>query len=241
MTPFHEEFLSRVPADLWSRSGEVFYSGRSAFATEAPLYILGLNPGGDPSRQATETVRASVEAARSRSVDIWSSYADASWNGRPPGTAKMQPRVRHLMTGLGLDIRETPASNVVFVRAAREAHLKAEKAALLRSCWPVHEAVIDRLCVGVVVCLGRTAGAWVRSMVGANDLVEWWSETNRRRWTSRTHASANGLQVVTLTHPSVADWTSSNADPAGLVASALERAQVSRGSRQSAASGVIAA
>jgi len=241
MSPFHEEFLSLVPADLRSLSGEVFYSGRSAFATKAPLYILGLNPGGDPSRQAAETVGMSVEAARSRSVDTWSSYADESWNGRPLGAAKMQLRVRHLMTGLGLDIRETPASNVVFARTARESHLKVDKAALLRSCWPVHEAVIDRLRVGVVVCLGRTAGAWVRSMVGADVLVDRWSETNRRRWMSRTHASADGLQVVTLTHPSVADWTSSDADPTALVASALARAPVSRGSRRSAASGVIAA
>ena len=37
-----------IPAQLMTRSGKVFYSGRNAFATSHGLYVLGENPGGDP-------------------------------------------------------------------------------------------------------------------------------------------------------------------------------------------------
>jgi len=44
-----ETFASRIPAALLPRSGKVFYAGRAAFAAPHPLYVLGVNPGGDPS------------------------------------------------------------------------------------------------------------------------------------------------------------------------------------------------
>lgn len=223
LTKFHDDLLTLVPDSLRERSGEVFYSGRAAFARPAPLYLLGLNPGGDPIRQASETVGRSLDEARSRAKDRWSSYADESWGGRPPGTAKMQPRVLHMMDRLGLDVRQVPASNVVFVRTTREAALKSEKAALLRDCWSVHQSVVDNLGVCVVACMGGTAGEWVRSMVGADTLIDSWSETNARRWTSWTHSGPSGIQVVTLTHPSIAAWNSEDADPSALVAAALAR------------------
>jgi hypothetical protein len=43
-----EDFAALVPRALGSRSGEVFYSGRSAFGRPAELYLIGINPGGDP-------------------------------------------------------------------------------------------------------------------------------------------------------------------------------------------------
>jgi hypothetical protein len=145
MSAVHDELLSLVPRDLHAESGAVFYSGRAAFGAPSSLYLLGLNPGGDPLRQGDETIGAHIDAARRRTAELWSSYADDSWGGRPPGTAKMQPRVLHLIRGLGLDVRRTPASNVAFVRTSREADLVSRKAQLLRACWPVHEAVIGRL------------------------------------------------------------------------------------------------
>jgi uracil-DNA glycosylase len=84
--------------------------------------------------------------------------------------------------------------------------------------------VIESLGVRVVACMGGTAGSWAREMLGAHDLVESWSEANGRRWTSFTHAGPSGVQVVTLTHPSIAAWNSATADPSALVANALNRA-----------------
>ena len=220
----HDEFLKLVPAYLYERSGRVFYSGRSAFDGKRPLYLLGLNPGGDPVRQAEETISRSIVTAKARSEDDWSAYADESWRGRAPGTAPLQPRVLHLLKRVGHDARSVPASNVVFVRSSRESDLARDKSAWLRACWPVHDRVIRALGVAVVACMGGTAGAWAREMLSAHEPVERWSEDNDRRWTSCTHQAPSGIQVVTLTHPSVAAWNSHGADPSALVVAALRRA-----------------
>ena len=51
-----EDFAKNIPSDLQHKSGIVFYSGRIAFSGRRELYILGLNPGGNPTEQANETV-----------------------------------------------------------------------------------------------------------------------------------------------------------------------------------------
>lgn len=214
--------LGSIGMGIRARSGSVFYSGRSAFAAEAPLYILGLNPGGKPERQAAETVEADLEQFGSQSPD-WSAYADEEWEGRPAGTCGMQPRVLHMLARLNLDPRRVPASNVVFVRSRNEKALQAEKSSLLNACWPVHAAVIDTLRVRTILCFGGTAGRWTRERVDAHELVDSYSETNLRGWTSVAHRAPDGRVVVTVTHPSRADWSNPEADPSPLVARMLAR------------------
>ena len=106
----------------------------------------------------------------------------------------MQARISHLSRRLGLDLHDIPASNVNFLRTGREKGLGAEKAPLLRACWPVHARVIETLGVDVIVCLGQTAGNWVGTMIGATVLLDRWSETNDRRWTSVVHGSPVGFR-----------------------------------------------
>jgi len=222
-----EDFAELVPSALRQRSGAVFYSGRAAFESQSDLYILGLNPGGNPSRQAAETVQANIDASLQRAASDWSAYVDDSWNGKRPGSWKMQPRIRHLLARLQRDPRRTPASNVVFTRSAREADLLHEKQALLEACWPLHRTVIQALNVKVVICLGRTAGRWVRDATGAQKVQENFREDNARGWISQAHSNESGLQVVTLTHPSIAAWKVEATDPTSLVRSALSRAGIS--------------
>jgi hypothetical protein len=220
-----EEFLKLVDPSIFDRSGSVFYSGRTAFSNPSPVYLLGLNPGGDPTRQADETIRRSIADAVDRQAADWSAYVDESWNGKPPGTFRMQPRIRHLLGSLGLDPRRVPASNVVFVRSTRESDLEDEKAFLLEACWPVHRAVIERLGVRAVLCLGGTAGKWVRDGLGAHQPVDQFQEDNARRWTSQAHRNASDQFVVTLTHPSIAAWNVESSDPTPMVARILATAQ----------------
>lgn len=136
----------------------------------------------------------------------------------------MQPRVLHMMSALGLDPRRVPASNVVFVRSAREADLERDKSVLLASCWPVHRAVIEGLGVRTILCMGGTAGRWVRGELGAHELVGCFREDNLRRWTSEAHRNADGQYVVTLTHPSIAAWNNPKTDPTPLVKRVLAMA-----------------
>lgn len=214
--------LNSIPTPLLSQSGKVFYSGRGAFSAPRDLYILGLNPGGDPQVQATETIRADLLRFREGPA-WWSDYADESWNGAPPGTWGMAPRVLHMLASLDLDPRAVPASNVIFVRSSTEAMLERNKESLLQACWPVHHAVIDGLGVRAVLCFGGTAGRWLRERLGADRQVDSFEETNRRGWRSEAHAARDGKMVLTLTHPGRANWCNPDADPTCLVRRALAR------------------
>ncbi len=215
--------LDELGEDITKRPGDVFYSGYQAFATDNPVYILGLNPGGSGDPQSPFTVERHINDFRARATP-WSKYCDEIWEGAAePGTWGMQPKVLHMMREVGLDPRTTPASNLIFVRTPTEAHLESEAFALAQACWSVHEAVIESLRVRVIVCFGVTAGTWVRKKIGAYQKIDEFVETNRRGWTSRTHIGQTGLQVITLTHPSRANWCNPDADPSCLVRRAIER------------------
>lgn len=214
--PAIEAALDALPASLLARSGKVFYAGRAAFSAASNLYVLGLNPGGDPLAQASETIDASRSRFRQCRAS-WSAYIDESWEGAPPGTWGMQPRVLHLLRCLDLDPHAVPASNVVFARTATETKLKDEKHSLLAGCWPVHRAVIEALSVRLVACFGGTAGRWVRDQLEAHDRVDGYKETNSRRWSSAAHRARDGRVVLTLTHPGRANWCNPNSDPTPLV------------------------
>lgn len=135
----------------------------------------------------------------------------------------MQPRVLHLLNHLGLDPQLVPASNVVFVRSATEEALRDEKAKLLKSCWPVHQAVIEALGPRTILCFGSTAGHWVREALNVQTRVANFREKNARGWTSEAHTGVDGKCVITLTHPGRADWRNPDADPTPLVRQMLDR------------------
>ena len=214
--------LANLPQEIKDRSGAVFYSGQDAFSVDRPLYILGLNPGGSPKEQAAETIERDL-ATWSDMASPSSRYLDESWQGKAPGTHGMQPRLRHMFDRLGVDLRETPASNLVFVRSTSEADLAAEKEWLIRTCWPVHKAVIDSLNIQTILCLGGTTGRWVREVLGATKLAGSFRETNARGWISEAHSGSDGRWVVTVTHPGRVDWRNPAADPTPLVERALNR------------------
>lgn len=214
--------LDALPQDLTVRSGSVFYSGQAAFTGTPPLYILGLNPGGNPVAQGAETIERDIKEWPERPYR-WSRYLDESWRGDAPGTHGMQPRLAHLLRNLDLDPREIPASNVVFVRTASEAHLKREVTTLLPACWTFHRAVIASLGIRTVLCLGGTAGKWARQMLGAETPLGHWSERNGRGWKGTGYLARDGKAVITLPHPGRADWRNPLADPSEFVRGILQR------------------
>jgi hypothetical protein len=211
------QLIERIPTTLISRSGAVFYSGRDSFTRLSPIYILGLNPGGDPVLQSAETIAANISEWLHEWPARRSAYVDERWRNMEAGTCGMQPRVTYLLHALGQDPQMVPSSNVVFVRTATERELEAEKRVLLDTCWQFHEAVIDSLSVRMVICFGQTAGAWVRERLSASELAGAFREKNKRGWTNQVHANSSGLLIATLTHPSRADWRNPAADPSPML------------------------
>lgn len=216
--------LDRLPSALGKRSGSIFYSGPAAFSTPSAIYVLGLNPGGSATKMADRTIDRQFADWRQVN-EPWSAYVDEEWQGKPKGTHGMQPRIRHMFEGLGLDLRNVPASNVVFARSNNEKALKAEKAELLEQCWPVHEAVIGALGIHTILCFGSTAGRWVRDAIGAHRVIGSFTEQNKRKWKSQAHEAPDGRTVVTLTHPGRADWRNPDADPTPLIRSVIARSR----------------
>jgi hypothetical protein len=217
-----DALVQLIPEQLTSRSGAVFYSGREAFSGIRPLYILGINPGGDPVARAEQSVKRHTDSVLHEKPTNWSEYRDESWgHGARRGTWRMQPRVLHLLSVLGLDPGVVPASNIVFLRSSCENSIEGKLREWAKACWPFHLRAIERLQVKVVLCFGKSAGRWVREQLGADTPVGEFIERNNRRWTSTAHRSAGGITVITSTHPSRADWTSPLTDPSELVRQAL--------------------
>ncbi|WP_155998004.1 hypothetical protein [Thioalkalivibrio sp. ALMg13-2] len=216
-----EQLANFIPTSVMSRSGSVFYSGRSAFTGNRQLYLLGLNPGGSPELQSNETIQWHTERVLQEKPKEWSEYQDEKWLGKPAGTHGLQPRVLHLLGELNLLPRNVPASNVVFVRTAREQELKNEFVDLAEECWPFHAHVMRELNIKTVLCFGHTAGNWVREKIEASEPIGIFEERNKRKWKSRAFKNKDGISVVVATHPSIAAWNTPAANPVSLVRRAL--------------------
>lgn len=219
-----EDFYQLVPAHLRARSGSIFYSGRRAFTDPAQVYILGLNPGGEvvdrPDLHGM-TVESHTQGLLAKASLEWSEFIDSGWGKDAPGASYVQRRVRYVMDELGLDLRQVPASNAIFVRTRSEEEIGKEKTRLLEDCWPLHEAVIQRLDVQLVVCMGGTVGGWVRRKLGAGALLDRDQERNGRRWKSTLHANERGQLVATVPHPSRMKWDCEESNPSPLLKRAL--------------------
>lgn len=214
-----EDFAKNIPSDLQRKSGMVFYSGRTAFSGHRELYILGLNPGGDPTKQASETVAWHTSKVLNEKPDTWSEYSDESWEGKLPGKHRMQPRILHLLKNLNLEPGEIPSSNIVFERSRGVSDIAWRQ--FSEVCWSFHCEVINRLQPRVILCLGAQAGDFVRKKTCAIDQIDCFVENNNRRWKSICFANHEGLKVIRVTHPSWVDWTTPEADPSELVLQAL--------------------
>jgi uracil-DNA glycosylase family 4 len=214
-----EIFAKRIPKDFFSKSGKVFYSGRKAFDDKVPIYLLGINPGGDPTIRSEETVESHTQYVLNMANSDWSAYRDESWGG-PPGTSGMQPRVLHLLKNLKIPAGNVPASNLVFVRSCREREINGKLTELCEIFWPFHKYVIEQLNPTVVICFGKTAGNFVCKKLNAKEQIDQFTEMNNRRWTSKAYVNAE-RKIIVVTHPSVADWTARDTDPTELVKRAL--------------------
>lgn len=216
-----QDIARHIPQEMYDESGLVFYSGRDAFASKKPLYTIGINPGPLHEKDAPQTVGAHTQQVLREKPADWSEYRDEPWDGKSPGTCRMQPRMLHLFRQLGLSAGQVPSSNLIFVRSANVKEISGQFEDLANLCWPVHAAAIRHISPSVILCLGGDVGAYVRRKLGANRLVCTFTERNHRKWKSKWFRSDDGQSVVTVAHPGRASWMNSKADPSPLVKDAI--------------------
>lgn len=219
-----EDIAAHIDPKLRPVSGKVFYSGRAAWRMIGGVYVLGFNPGGDPATNSAETVRTHTDYVLTQAPCQWSAYSDESWKGRAAGQAPLQRRLQHLLSALGFDPRKVPSSNLIFSRSRRSADLGMASETLVDLCWPVHQAVMFNLRPKAIICLGIDTGDRVRKRLGATQAIGAFREQNDRGWISFAWKSSAGLMVFSLTHPSIADWTTPQCDPSKMVKDLLSDA-----------------
>ena len=221
-----DDFINLIPDSLLNQPGEVLQSGRQAFAEPSDIYIIGYHPGGNPE-EAPYTVGESIDLVLNHRAAEWSAYLDESWDGKPPGSRPLQRRIAHLCGGLGLNPRKVPASHLIFQRWD-EANkpspgTQREWAA---ECWPFHQGGIEQLGVKILVCLGSYARGWVlkKERETGVEPQRFDSFTAQNKWAWQSYAyQAGNRYILTLTHPTWADWINPNADPTELVKRTLSK------------------
>lgn len=203
MTPLGvaEIIQSALPEELYKKPGAVLSSGVSTL-TDGSVYIMGLNPGGDPSKITEPIVRliAPADGTSAYTHDCWQPkciepqpcrHLDSSGATRPEYLVRHQRNMIALAAALGATPSTLFSANAVFARSTRKATLYDQTGLSLEDwwdhCWPVHQQFLAIVRPRLILTLGygekSSAFGLLRSRCGyptAAPLVEegrksgWW-------------------------------------------------------------------
>jgi hypothetical protein len=174
-------------------SGKVSYSGRNAYSSPARLYILGVNPGGDPAKYGGETVG---EHTRQIIHEL-----PADWSGVPRrGLGGCAARGRTAWRRASCTSSEGSGSSPDrYLRAtcssfapAGRSTSRSVRGSSRTSVGSSTPASWRELKPRTILCLGATAGGYVRRQLRANRVVGQFVEQNDRRWKSQAFDGAQG-------------------------------------------------
>lgn len=151
-------------ASLADTPGKVLYSS-AATLDPFPIYFLGTNPAG----ALPSTLAQSIDHIDSGLNE----YLDYSWEGRPPGQAKLQKQVTRFLLGLGFEPRDVPASNIVMTRSTGiTTHQNMGGDA--RRCWPLHQIILESVQPRAILAFGsgleKSAFAYLRAFLNPDEV-----------------------------------------------------------------------
>ena len=185
------ETRASEPAEMLRR-GVLLWPG-CVLAPVAPIPAgvqSGSEPKSDnPSKPKLRTVEENIEYVREK-TEYFSLYCDKWEEGR---RSLMQQGLHHLFENTDLKPSTTPSSNCIFVRSSTASKLQNQRG-LQESCWPFHKAVIERLGVKLILCLGAKARDIVKRGRGLINR----SRSNSRTTTGRGQAARSGTQQELL-------------------------------------------
>lgn len=81
--------------DLLNQSGRVLYSEPYTLRPGG-LYVLGINPGGDPEKLKADTIRSHLDGLPACTKNA---YLHENWGKKGEGNGKIQRQVRWLLDG----------------------------------------------------------------------------------------------------------------------------------------------
>jgi hypothetical protein len=198
------------------RSGKILYSSVETLQP-GPIYILGLNPGGDPDY--ADDSHYTLEEALQRLPDKHDNdFLDECWQAcQIPGGRPLQRRTQWLCRQLGHEPANVCASNLIFLRSRGSSGSGYPQSADL--CWPVHEHILQLVRPRLILVLGsevyeyvgtRLAGPGFKTVeIRASGHGGW---VCRRAEVLMPYGGANLIQVPHLSryainnHLEVAEW-----------------------------------
>ncbi len=192
------DFASKALRPILDESGYVLYSAANSLKP-CPVYLLGSNPGGSPEDHAEATVRASINALPTKTIN---NYLDEAWGATQKswqeGEAPLQQRVVWLLEQLGLSPRKVPCSNLIFVRSKEIANLPFNPLADL--CWKVHEQIIEIVSPEIVMVFGNSRPSpYTYLYEKFSPTAEKTFPSGHGNWSCRSF-KANGVTVIGLPH-----------------------------------------
>jgi hypothetical protein len=191
---------------ILQREGSILYS---AAITIRPgdLYILGLNPGGEPGQPGTTTIAESLDALPNKTAnDYLEKWGDGRRGTYDAGCHPLQMRLRWLTEQLGFALTDACASNLIFARSryGKDAGYQS----LAKMCWPVHERIIEHVRPRLLIVFGNgpiSPFRWLLHLGEAQGGVEKLCETASGHGTWRVAAfgirvGGNPISIVGLPH-----------------------------------------
>jgi hypothetical protein len=153
-------------ASIAAQSGKILYSSIDTLKP-GRLYILGLNPGGDPDRPEPSHYTIAEALDRLATKDE-NDYLDERWQGCPvPGGRPRQRRVQWLCNQLGHAPRTVCASNLIFIRSRQGNGCGFPRSADV--CWPVHQSIIGIVRPRLILSFDSRVYGYVGTRLGGMD------------------------------------------------------------------------
>jgi hypothetical protein len=158
MNPSHfTERVQHLIADVLDMSGSILYSSWDT-VRRGDIYIMGLNPGGDPSeirttiRNELELIRSGQKRCNSYLSEDWSNTKKTYGVGRHP----LQIHLQMLIAKLGYNLEDLCASNLIFLRSPDQRGVNLQMVDRY-NFWNVHEIIIGCLQPRVLLVFGNGA------------------------------------------------------------------------------------
>jgi hypothetical protein len=139
----------KLLSSMLDESGAILYS---AWETLCPgrYYILGLNPGGNTG----PTIREHLNELKNYTENA---YLDEDWSSKARnygvGGHPLQVHLKSLLQGLGYDLRNICASNLIFSQSPNQ--YGAYYPAKANQCWDVHKMIINIVQPKILLVFGN--------------------------------------------------------------------------------------